>query len=100
MEAIRTATGKEARRRLAVQRVRDGWSQADVADILGVHPVTVNKWVRAYRAAGDGGLASNRHPGRKPFLTPGQEAEVLGWPAGRPTTGSVATCGPPAGWPT
>src|SRR5262249_10169527 len=77
--------GKEARRRLAVQRVHDGWSQADVADFLGVHPVTVNKWVRAYRAAGDSGLASNRHPGRKPFLTPGQEAEVLGWLAGKAT---------------
>jgi len=85
MEAIRTAAGKEARRRLAVQRVNDGWSQADVAAFLGVHPVTVNKWVRAYRATGDRGLASNRHPGRKPFLTPGQEAEVLGWLAGKPT---------------
>jgi transposase len=54
MDAIRTRAAQEARRRLAVQKVNDGWSQADVADFLGVHPVSVNKWVRAFRAAGDG----------------------------------------------
>ena len=52
MKPARTATDKEARRRLAVDKVTAGWSQKDVADFLGVHPVTVNKWVRAYRAAG------------------------------------------------
>ena len=78
MDEIRTATGMEARRRLAVQRVNDGWTQADVADFLGVHPVTVNKWVRAYRADGDEGLAGKPHPGRPPFLSSAQEKKVLG----------------------
>lgn len=75
----------EARRRLAVQKVNDGWTQADVADFLGVHPVTVNKWVRAYRADGDQGLAGKPHPGRSPFLSATQEKKVLGWLTEKPT---------------
>ena|ERR1043165_2027456 len=85
MEEARTAAEKAARRRLAVQKVEVGWSQKDVADFLGVHPVTVNKWVRAHRADPDAGLAGKPHPGRKPFLTPAQEEKVLGWLAEKPT---------------
>jgi transposase len=91
MEETRTAAGKAARRRLAVQRVEAGWSQKDVADFLGVHPVTVNKWVRAHRADPDAGLAGKPHPGRESFLTPAQEAEVLGWVAGKPTARGFPT---------
>jgi len=90
MEAT-TRAEKETRRRLAVQRVYEGWSQQDVADFLGVHPVTVNKWVRAYRAAGDDGLASTPHPGRTPFLTPAQETQVIGWLTHKPTDFGFAT---------
>jgi transposase len=78
----------EARRRLAVQKVDDGWGQADVADFLGVHPVTVNKWVRAHRA---GGLAGKPHPGRRPFLTAEQERQVLGWLGEKPTAHGFRT---------
>jgi transposase len=85
MEETRTAAGKAARRRLAVQKVEAGWSQKEVADFLGVHPVTVNKWVRAHRADPDAGLAGKPHPGRKPFLTAAQEKKVLGWVAEKPT---------------
>jgi transposase len=85
MEETRTAAGKAARRRLAVQKVEAGWSQKDVADFLGVHPVTVNKWVRAHRADPAAGLSGKPHPGRKPFLTPAQEKKVLGWVAEKPT---------------
>jgi transposase len=85
MDDTRTQAGKEARRRLAVQKVNDGWSQKDVADFLGVHPVTVNKWVRTHRAHGDEGLARAPHPGRTPFLTPDQEQTVLGWLRDKPT---------------
>jgi transposase len=91
MDETRTAADKEARRRSAVQKVNDGWSQKDVADFLGVHPVTVNKWVRAYRAAGADGLAGTPHPGRRPFLTPDQERQVLGWLADRPTAHGFPT---------
>lgn len=85
MEETRSRTAQEARRRSAVQRVNEGWSQKAVAEFLGVHPVTVNKWVRAFRAGGDGGLVATPHPGRKPFLTTEQQSEVLGWLARQPS---------------
>lgn len=91
MDDTRTQAGKEARRRLAVEKVNAGWSQKDVADFLGVHPVTVNKWVRAHRAAGDEALARKPHPGRKPFLTPDQEQAVLGWLRDKPTAHGFLT---------
>lgn len=74
----------ESRRRLAVEKVQDGWFQADVADFLGVHPVTVAKWMARYRAAGDAGLDAKPTPGRPRFLTPDQEAEVLSWLTKKP----------------
>jgi transposase len=86
MDTIRTRAEQEARRRLAVARVGEGWSPADTAAFLGVHVETVRKWVRAHKTGGDGGLAGTPHPGRKPFLTPEQEAEALGWLTRRPTT--------------
>ena len=91
MDETRTQAGKEARRRQAVQKVNEGWKQADVASFLGVHPVTVNKWVRAHRAGGDDGLARTPHPGRKPFLTAAQEKQVLGWLTEKPTAHGFLT---------
>lgn len=81
----------EARRRLAVRRVHEGWKRADVAAFLGVHPETVAEWVRAHAAGGDAALAAKPHPGRKPFLTPGQEKQVLGWLADKPTAHGFRT---------
>ncbi len=75
----------EARRRLAVQRVGDGWSQREVAAFLGVHPVTVARWLARFRARGDVGLAAKPTPGRPRFLTAAQEERVLGWLADPPT---------------
>ncbi len=85
MRSKGTAQELEARRRLAVQRVEDGWSQKDVAAFLGVHPVTVGKWVARHRADGDAGLAPKPTPGRPRFLTAEQEKTVLGWLADPPT---------------
>jgi transposase len=81
----RTKAELEARRRLAVQRVNDGWSQKDVAAFLGVHPVTVAKWAAAFRAGGAGGLAAKPTPGRPRLLTADQEAQVLAWLTEKPT---------------
>lgn len=66
-------------------RVGEGGSPADAAAFLGVHVETVRKWVRKHKAGGADGLAGTPHPGRTPFLTPEQEAEVLGWLAQKPT---------------
>lgn len=81
----------EARRRLAVQRVNEGWKRADVATFLGVHPETVAEWVRAHEAGGDAALAAKPHPGRTPFLTAAQEEQVLGWLADKPTAHGFRT---------
>jgi transposase len=59
---------REARRRLAVARVHEGWSQKDVADFLGVNAVSVSHWVRAHREGGEDALRGNTHPGRPPLL--------------------------------
>lgn len=75
----------EARRITAVRRVGEGWAQKDVAAFLGVHPVTVKKWVARHRAGGDDGLAARPAPGRPRFLTGAQERKVLGWLDEAPT---------------
>lgn len=85
MRSKGTAPELEARRRLAVQRVTDGWLQKDVAAFLGVHPVTVGKWVARFRAKGQDGLCPKPTPGRPPFLTPEQAKAVLGWLADPPS---------------
>jgi transposase len=85
MRSKGTAAELEARRRLAVQRVGEGWAQRDVAAFLGVHPVTVAKWVARHRANSDEGLKAKPTPGRPRFLTDDQEKQVLGWLAEPPT---------------
>jgi transposase len=75
----------EARRITAVRRVSQGWAQKDVASFLGVHPVTVAKWVARHRADKDDGLKAKPTPGRPRFLAPDQEQKVLGWLAESPT---------------
>ena len=85
MRSKGTAAELEARRRLAVQRVKDGWTRKEVAAFLGVHPETVAEWVRAHAAGGGKALAAKPHPGRTPFLTADQEKQVLGWLSASPT---------------
>ncbi|PJE18595.1 MAG: transposase [Mycobacterium sp.] len=85
MRSKGSAAELEARRRLAVQRVGEGWKRKDVAAFLGVHPETVGEWVRAHAAGGDAALGAKPHPGRAPFLTPDQDKQVLGWLADPPT---------------
>jgi transposase len=84
MRSQGSAAELEARRRLAVQRVAEGWKQKDVAAFLGVTERAVNGWVSAYRRAGDDGLKGKPHPGAKPKLSKRQEASVLSWLAKSP----------------
>jgi transposase len=60
----------EYRRRLAIERIRDGYSTQEVADFLGVDTSSVRRWLAATRR---GGAASAARPvsGRPPSLTPG-----------------------------
>lgn len=74
-----TGAELERRRQLAVARVRDDYTQQDVANFLGVHPRSVQRWMRAYREHGMAGLKAKPHPGPTPKLTPAQERQVLRW---------------------
>ena len=78
------ASELEARRRLAVARVNEGWMQKDVAAFLGVSTRAVGKWMAAYREHGDDGLSSRPRTGAKPKLSRRREAAVLSWLAGSP----------------
>jgi transposase len=75
----------ERRRRLAVARVQDGYSTAEVAEFLGVDPSTVRRWVIAFRAAGARGLGARPVPGRPPKLTRCQDKVVRRWLSEDPT---------------
>jgi transposase len=91
MRSKGTASELEARRRIAVERFREGWTQAAIADFLDVHPVTVAKWMARHRREGDAGLAAKPTPGRPRFLTPNQERLVLEWLAEKPTAHGFRT---------
>lgn len=69
----------EDRRRLAVQRVIEGYSTEEVADFLNVNPSSVRRWVAALRNQGDDGLAARPASGRPPKLSPIQEKIIRRW---------------------
>ena len=78
MRSKGTASELEQRRRLAVRRVAEGWTQRAVAAFLGVSERAVGRWVAAHRAAGADGLTAKPYAGR-PRLTPDQDLRVLAW---------------------
>ena len=84
MDTTGSASELEARRRLAVARVNEGWKQKDVAAFLGVSTRAVGKWMAAYRASGEDGLRSRPRPGATPKLSKRQERAVLSWVAKSP----------------
>src|SRR5262249_47439084 len=77
-------TELERRRRLAVQRVLEGYSNQEVADFLGVDPSSVRRWLAAFRRHGEKGLTASPVPGRPPKLTSTQEKVVRRRLAGSP----------------
>jgi transposase len=79
MRSHGTGAELERRRRLAVRRVRSGYTQQGVAKFLGVHPRTVQRWMQAYRAGGMRGLKAKPVSGRPPTLSRRQEQAVLRW---------------------
>jgi transposase len=81
----------ERRRRLAVERVSEGYDKTEVAEFLGVHPSSVRRWWSAYQQHGDAGLAAKPVPGRPHKLTPAQETQVLRWLHENPKSFGFAT---------
>ena len=69
----------QKQRELAVRRVKDGYTQAEVAAFLGVSVKSVQKWVSAARKRGTNGLRAKPHRGRRPRLSAEREREVLKW---------------------
>ncbi len=72
-------TALENRRRLAVQRVLEGYSAQEVAEFLGVDASSVRRWVAAFRSRGAEGLVARPASGRPPKLTLTQEKIVRRW---------------------
>lgn len=81
----------EYRRRLAVQRIHDGYAIPAVADFLGVDPSSVRRWIAAFGRHGDAGLAARPVQGRPAKLTTTQEKIVCRWLADNPTQHGFAT---------
>jgi transposase len=64
---------------LAVDRVRSGYAETEVAQFLKVHLRSVQRWMQAYRKFGSSGLKAKPTPGRPPRLSVAQERQVLSW---------------------
>ena len=75
-EAGRCRDAGAARRMLALALVLEGASREEAARAAGMDRQTLRDWVHRYNAEGLAGLRDRPRSGRKPRLTPGQEAEL------------------------
>lgn len=66
-------------RMLAVRRVLEGYSVADVADFLEVDASSVHRWMRTFHERGLDGLRAVPQLGRPRKLSPTQEKILLRW---------------------
>ena len=67
---------RAARRMLALALVLEGGSRETAARAAGMDRQSLRDWVHRYDAEGLAGLRDRRRPGRRPRLTPAQEAEL------------------------
>ena len=87
-----TAEELANRRRLAVQRVRDGYSVTQVAAFLAVTERSLYRWLAAARDFGDrAGLNAKPHFGPKPRLDIEQQCRVVDWLDEPPSRHGFAT---------
>ena len=80
--SIGRAAQEELRRRALVLILQQGLSQAEAAEVVGVHRQTVNVWLKRYRAQGEDGVLDGRRvsPRRgKGLLTADEARRVQGW---------------------
>src|SRR4051812_33991687 len=75
-EARRCRDPAASRRMLALALVLEGASREEAARAAGMDRQTLRDWVHRYNAEGLAGLRDRPRSGRKPRLTPGQEAEL------------------------
>jgi transposase len=76
-EAVRCRDAAASRRMLALALVLEGCSRADAARHAGMDRQTLRDWVHRYNAGGLPGLHDRHRSGRKPRLSPEQEAELV-----------------------
>jgi transposase len=80
MRPTGTAQELENRRRLAVRRVREGYSPDDVARFLAIHIRSLYRWLARARDQGERvGLNHKPHLGPQRRLDIEQDLEVLSW---------------------
>jgi transposase len=75
----------EFRRRLAVQRLLEGYSADEVAEFFDVSPRTVWRWLALAREQGPEALTARPASGRPPKLAHTQQKIVWRWLRGSPT---------------
>jgi transposase len=68
--------GAQVRRLLALAMVLDGHPRSEAASSNGMDRQTLRDWVHRYNEAGVEGLKTRPIPGRTPFLTEQQMAEL------------------------
>jgi transposase len=76
MRPTGSAAELEARRHRAVDLLRDGKSNTEVARLIGVDVSSVKRWKRAAAQGGNTALAAKPNRGRPPRLTPEQKQEL------------------------
>jgi transposase len=79
-EARRTGNVAASRRMLALALVLGGASRTEAAQAAGMDRQTLRDWVHRYNEEGLSGLSDKTgNVGRRPRLSPEQEAEVAEW---------------------
>lgn len=68
--------GAQVRRLLAIAMVLDGVPRAEAAGCNGMDRQTLRDWVHRYNEGGVDALKSRESPGRMPYLTEAQMAEL------------------------
>jgi transposase len=74
--SARCTDGAQVRRMLAIALVLESRPRAEVASLTGMDRQTRPDWVHRYNAEGIAGLKSRTGPGREPYLSAVQKAEL------------------------
>jgi transposase len=74
--AGKSSDGAQVRRLLALALILEGCSRTEAAEQSGMDRQTLRDWVHRYNDEGVDGLKSRSSPGRTPYLTGEQKAEL------------------------